>query len=100
MTISESEIEIEARLTAIEYMLGCTLGRVIAMIGDLNANTRAVETDAQTFVSEASLPGADPDIAEIFAFEVSGSIQRMLTAMREQIGRTQTGANGLENIVC
>ncbi|EHK75210.1 hypothetical protein SM0020_24920 [Sinorhizobium meliloti CCNWSX0020] len=89
--MTEDEIRLEARLTAIEYMIGHTLSRFYFVSGISDEQLDAAEVKGRRALAATTFPGVDPAIADHFSAEIQENVERingiardMLTDIREK----------------
>ncbi|MBY3295771.1 hypothetical protein HFO10_07295 [Rhizobium laguerreae] len=85
--MTKEEFELEARLSAIEYMISHTLKCVYA-INDVSA--QALDTaDAQAAdrIQSLTIEGADAAAADVFTDEMGRHVISMIKAAREMYGK-------------
>jgi hypothetical protein len=88
--MTEQELKLEARLSALEYMISHTLSRIHVLTGATNEQLDAMEDDARITLSATTLPGADPAMADMFAGELQECIERLIEITREMTDETRS----------
>ncbi|WP_081161458.1 hypothetical protein [Ensifer aridi] len=81
--MTEKELEHEARLAAIEHVLGHTLARLHLLLGTPEEQLDAIEKQMEGASIAASFPTADPALAVKFAKQVQEDVQRLSAAARD-----------------
>lgn len=86
--MTEAEVKMEARLAAIEYMIGHTYSRILVMLETTNEQMDIMEQQAKVTLGQATFPGVSPALGDMFASEIQESIERLLLITREMTDMT------------
>lgn len=81
--MTESELKLQARLIAIEYVLGNAVANIYALAGLSKANIEQMHKDAKTLLSKETLPGADPAQADMWLSEIEEAVTKIQSASLE-----------------
>ncbi|WP_046117049.1 hypothetical protein [Ensifer aridi] len=81
--MTEKEPEPEARLAAIEHVLGHTLARLHLLLGTPEEQLNAIEKQMEGASIATSFPAANPAMAVKFAKQVQEDVKRLSAAARD-----------------
>lgn len=83
MEVTEAELKMEARLTAIEYMIGHAYSRILVMLRTTDEQMDQMEAQAKLTLAQTAFPGTSAALGDMFAGEIQESIERLLLITRE-----------------
>lgn len=81
--MNEQELKLEARLLAMEYMIGHTLSRLLIMLETTDEQMDQMEAAGKATLSQTTFPDINPAMADLFSAEVQESIERLLLITRQ-----------------
>jgi hypothetical protein len=81
--LTEEQLKLEARLTAIEYMIGHAYSRILVMLKTTDEQMDQMEAQAKLSLGQTTLPGVDPAMADHFSAEIQEAIEHLLLVTRE-----------------
>ena len=82
----EADVQVEARLQAIEYLLANLYARTYLQFGD-EAMSQVDRGTARMLESldTATIPGVDPIASDVVAGELRDAVERLLQTIREMV---------------
>jgi hypothetical protein len=93
--MTENELRLEARLAAIEYMIGHSLSRFYFTAGVTDDQLDAAEARGRETLAATSFPGVDPALADHFSAEIQENIERLQGIARDMLKDIRHRANEL-----
>lgn len=81
--MTETELELEARLAAIEHVLGHMLARLHLLLGTPEEQLNALEKQMEGAPVATTFPTVDPTQADKFAKQVQEDVKRLNAAARD-----------------
>ncbi|MCA1371180.1 hypothetical protein I6F15_28020 [Bradyrhizobium sp. BRP14] len=81
--MNEKELELEARLAAIEHVLRHTLARLHLLLGTPEEQLNAIERQMEGASVATTFPTVDPNQADKFAKQVQENVERLNAAARD-----------------
>ncbi|WOS64787.1 hypothetical protein [Sinorhizobium fredii] len=82
--MTEQELKLEARLAAIEYMIGHTLSRLYLMLGTPEEQLEAIERQSGEALASA-LRSNDPATVDILPSEIRENMERISSYARDLV---------------
>ncbi|TCN16650.1 hypothetical protein [Sinorhizobium americanum] len=82
--MTEQELKLEARLAAIEYMIGHTLGRLYLMLGTPEEQLEAIERQSGEALASA-LRSNDSARADTLSSEIKENMERIRSYARDLV---------------
>jgi hypothetical protein len=88
MSMTEQELKLDARLFAMEYMIGHTLSRILILLETTDEQLDVMEAQAKITLGQTVFPGDDPALGDMFASELQENIERLLMITRDMRAMT------------
>jgi hypothetical protein len=83
---TEKEIKLEARLTAIEYMVANALAMLHHAFGSTPKQIIASHDQAKERLRTEAIPGLDPAQSDMFVAEIQTAVENILASIEEMTG--------------
>jgi hypothetical protein len=83
--MDEAKLKLEARLTAIEYLLSDLFVKWYAINGATNARIAEARADTANHLKTQTFPGVDPAMSDLFAAEFEEAVSAILLMQRQML---------------
>lgn len=84
--MDESILKEEARLYALEYMVTSLYAKFYQLIGCSEAQILEAHKKGREMLSHETFPGGDAAESDLLAQEVQAAVEKLLSAIEEQMG--------------
>lgn len=81
--MTEEEIKLEARLSAMEYMIGHTLSRFYKQMNLSKEALDLIEANGAEQVKQFTIPGIDPAMSDHFSDEMAQQVMHLMRITRQ-----------------
>lgn len=88
MSLTPGQIELQARLTAIEHLLAHLIAMQLRQSADPQAAARLMSENWEKGSQAQTIPGIDPALSDMLADEVGRETNRILQGVVEILGQS------------